>query len=194
MLTLHDAQKALVGGAHVFVEVLHAVIQTAQRAEAALATGRIQAAVHALLRILGAVDHGEDHAVRAALQHGFYMGGFMIRHAHERAASAGIGGHDGVLDHGLGHARVLVVDPDVIVAQQAAHLVEIDVGGGTVGAEIQLAGGKVFADSRNVVHKKAPLKNYLPQSAYMARQASRLSFSMRDSRKESCPTENMFTP
>ena len=120
----------------------------------------ITAAVHTFLRILGAVDHGEDHAVRAALQNGLDVGGLVIRHAHERAASASVGGHDGVLDHGLGHARMLVVDPDIVVAQQPAHLVEIHVGGGAVGAKVQLAGDEIFADSCNVVHKKCSLEEF----------------------------------
>ena len=152
MLALHELQQLAVYGPQILSQGLGAVVQPTEGAKAPDPLRRVGADGHALPGFLRGIHHGENDAVGAALDDGLDIAHLVIRHPDEGAAAAGIGGDDGVFDHGLGHARVLVVDPHIVVTQKAAHLIEVQLGVGAVGTEAQAAGGQLVLDPLNVVH------------------------------------------
>ena len=112
--------------------------------------------VDALLCLLSGIDHGENDTIGTAFQNRLCIAHLMVRGTDNGAGATGIGGDDGIFQHGEGNSSVLRIDPHIVIAQQTSHFIKFQFGGGAVGTEAQLTffylGMKLFYK----IHKEAP--------------------------------------
>ena len=68
-----------------------------------------------MFRLLGRIYHRENDTIRPYLQHRLDIGNVVVLYPDKSGAAAGVGSHDSVLHHWHGHARMLVVNPYIII-------------------------------------------------------------------------------